>query len=249
MPLIHLLVDLENVLPKAEEIALVRPEQYRLWIFRGPHQTKYDAELTEAWQPLGERVKFIRCSRKGKNALDFHIAFVMGQIVGPQDDTAPSADGAAQFIVVSKDNGFDPLFEHVRSLKHKATRAKSLTEAVQGGRQVESNKQASPVTVNAESPVPTPKPSAPAPAAKKSPASPKETLEPSDVERIVDHLRAHPKNRPASRRALQRHIPAIAGANLSPELVDQAIVTLEQQGFVTYVGTKTSYKIPKKAEG
>ena len=72
MPLTHLLVDLENLIPTAEEIALVRAEQYRLWIFRGPDQNKYGAELVEAWQPLGERVKFVKCTRKGKNALDFH---------------------------------------------------------------------------------------------------------------------------------------------------------------------------------
>jgi hypothetical protein len=248
MPLIHLLFDLENLRPSPGEIALVRAEQYRLWVFRGPNQKKYDAELAEAWQPLGKRVEFVRCTRNGKNALDFHIAFVMGRIVGTPDLASFAGDGGAEFVVVSKDNGFDALFEYVQSLGYKAARATSLTEAVQPQRRVESSKHAPPSAVKPAPPSATPKPSPATRATTKQPASPKEKLEPADVERIVDHLRAHPKNRPASRRALQRHIPTIAGTSLSSELIEEAIVILEQQGVVTYAGTKISYRIPKKPE-
>ena len=59
-PLTYLLVDFENVQPAASEMALVRGDEYRLWIFRGPHQNKYDAAMAEAWQPLGRQASFVQ---------------------------------------------------------------------------------------------------------------------------------------------------------------------------------------------
>lgn len=246
MPLIHILFDLENLQPTAEEIALVLAEPYRLWVFRGPHQKKYDAALAEAWQPLGDRVQFIRCARSGKDALDFHIAFVMGRIVGTHDRAGLSRNGAAEFVVVSKDNGFDALFEYVRSLGYRAEKASSLTEATQAQLRVESSKQPPSGTAKTPPPVPMPQSSTGKQATRMGPAPPNEKLESAEVEKIVDHLRMHPKNRPATRQALQRYIPTVPGISLSPELIEKAISVLEHEGVVTYTGKKTSYKIPKK---
>ena len=66
----HILVDFENVQPSAADIALVRGDDLRLAIFRGPGQMKYSADVAEAWQPLGARVSFVHCAKAGRNAVD-----------------------------------------------------------------------------------------------------------------------------------------------------------------------------------
>ena len=75
---VHLLVDFENLRPPPADVARVRSGEFRLWVFHGPHQNKFDADLVKAWQPLGDRVDFVQSSKHGKNALDFHIAFTLG---------------------------------------------------------------------------------------------------------------------------------------------------------------------------
>jgi hypothetical protein len=216
-----------------------------LWVFRGSSQKKYDAELAEAWQPLGDRVQFVKCAKPGKNALDFHIAFVMGRIVGPHDRAGIKRYGAAEFVVVSKDSGFDALFEHVRSLGYRIDKAASLSEAVRNERSKRENKCAS-TKADAEPPASMPQPSTAAKSTKETPAPPKAELEPSDIEKIIDHLRAHPKNRPGTRKTLLKYLPTAAGKIVSAELSEAAVSALEQRGVVGYVGAKIEYKIPTK---
>jgi hypothetical protein len=98
MTLTYILVDFENVQPSAADIGLVRGDGVRLCIFRGPGQTKYSADVAEAWQPLGASVTFIRCAKAGRNAVDMHIAFYLGELVSAQDRAA--AGKGARFVVV-----------------------------------------------------------------------------------------------------------------------------------------------------
>ena len=84
MTLTHILVDFENVQPTAADIGLVRGEGVRLAIFRGPGQKKYSADVAEAWQPLGGNVTFVHCAKVGRNAVDMHIAFHLGELVAAQ---------------------------------------------------------------------------------------------------------------------------------------------------------------------
>ena len=60
-----------------------------------------------ALQAFGTDARYIRCSAAGPNALDFHIAFYLGDLAPrhPED----------QFHIVSKDKGFDPLVRHMRA--------------------------------------------------------------------------------------------------------------------------------------
>jgi hypothetical protein len=52
--------------------------------------------------------------------LDFHIAFYIGQIAATEPD--------AFFHIVSKDSGFDPLIQHLKSKKIFAIRSKSVSD-------------------------------------------------------------------------------------------------------------------------
>lgn len=58
-------------------------------------------------QRLGSRATYINLSGNDSNALDFHIAFYTGILV--------TRDPYADIYVISKDTGFDPLLQHIRS--------------------------------------------------------------------------------------------------------------------------------------
>jgi hypothetical protein len=107
MSLTYILIDFENVHPPAAEMSLIRGADYRVRIFHGPHQTRFDAEMVKALQPLGVQAEYVQCERKGKNALDFHVAFYLGRLVQECEAAAAPPGKRAAFFIVSKDSGFD----------------------------------------------------------------------------------------------------------------------------------------------
>jgi hypothetical protein len=71
-------------------------------------------------QNFGENGKYIKISGNGQNALDFHIAYYVGQL------SMQDPDG--YFHIISKDTGFDPLIKHLRAQKIRIHREKDLAE-------------------------------------------------------------------------------------------------------------------------
>ena len=128
MPERLLLVDLENV----QTIDLSRlPPNARIRIFHGMTQKKLPAELVAQAQPLGRRVEWIKISGQGRNALDFHIAFYLGQELAVSPDS--------QCAILSRDTGFDPLIRHLLVLGRTCRRASSLREAFPAEEPVETD--------------------------------------------------------------------------------------------------------------
>ena len=64
-------------------------------------------------------VQLVRLTTSGKNALDFALAYYVGRAV--------MADPTGHFHIVSKDTGFDPLIEHLRSRHIHAHRHNDFT--------------------------------------------------------------------------------------------------------------------------
>ena len=118
MPTNYVLIDFENVRPKNLEILASHP--LIVLVFVGPTQKKIPFDLAAAMQQLGERARYIRISGTGKNALDFHLAFYIGELA--------AKDPKACFHVISKDTGFDPLIEHLRNRKIRIQREMDLAE-------------------------------------------------------------------------------------------------------------------------
>lgn len=114
----YVLIDLENVQPAS--LAGLDAEFFKVLIFVGASQTKIPFELASAAQRLGERAAYIKIAANGSNALDFHIAYHIGRLA-QQDPTA-------YFHIISKDTGFDPLIQHLKSQKIGATRSKDISE-------------------------------------------------------------------------------------------------------------------------
>lgn len=113
-----LLIDLENV--QKIDLSAV-PSDVRVLVFYGATQKKLPDELVIQAQPLGTRLTWIRTSGNGPNALDFHIAFYLGQELTHRP--------ASECTVLSKDTGFDPLIRHLLALGHRCQRVNSLKSA------------------------------------------------------------------------------------------------------------------------
>lgn len=110
------LIDFENVQP--EGLAALTHEHFRVLVFVGANQAKVPFETAAALQPLGARAEWVKIAGNGANALDFHIAYYIGQLA--------AADPTAFFHIVSKDTGFDALIAHLKAKKIFAGRVKTI---------------------------------------------------------------------------------------------------------------------------
>ncbi len=114
----YVLIDYESVQPS--QLELLNRDGFVAYVFVGKAQTRLSFETVSAIQDLGERAKYIKISGAGPNALDFHIAFYIGQIGATDPD--------AFFHIISKDKGFDPLIEHLRERKVFSVRSETIGE-------------------------------------------------------------------------------------------------------------------------
>jgi hypothetical protein len=114
----YVLIDYENVQPDA--LSILDAEHFKVIVFVGASQTKLTFEAAAALQRMGNRAEYIKISGNGSNALDFHIAFYIGQIA--------AHDPTAYFHIISKDTGFDPLIQHLKSKKLFAARSRDVSE-------------------------------------------------------------------------------------------------------------------------
>jgi PIN domain len=113
-----LLVDYENV--GKIDLGDV-PTNVRVLFFFGASQKTVPTAFLKAALKLGERFVPIDIEGHGKNALDFHIAFYLGEFLVAAPET--------RCIVLSKDKGFDPLIRHLTGRGFMVGRAATLNEA------------------------------------------------------------------------------------------------------------------------
>jgi PIN domain len=114
----YVLIDYENVQPEA--LTVLEAEHFKVIVFVGASQTKVTFEAAAALQLMGSRAEYIKISGNGSNALDFHIAFYIGKLA--------AADPTAYFHIISKDTGFDPLIQHLKTKKIFAARSRDVSD-------------------------------------------------------------------------------------------------------------------------
>ena len=114
----YILIDFENVHPKNLELVTKHP--FKVYVFVGANQSKVPFDLADSMQLLGNDAKYIKIAGNGQNALDFHIAYYIGELAGKDPD--------AHFHIISKDKGFDPLIKHLKARKTKVMRETDLAE-------------------------------------------------------------------------------------------------------------------------
>ena len=114
----YVLVDFENVQPK--NMGLLHGGPYKIKIFVGANQAKIPLELARALQALGPNAEYMQIDGTGANALDFHIAYYLGRLA--------SDNPGANFHLISKDRGFDPLIKHLNAQKISCRRSSSISD-------------------------------------------------------------------------------------------------------------------------
>jgi len=101
------LLDLENVpAPRLGELA---GQDCEVLVFVGENTTKLPRDLVLEVQKLGTKARYIEIRGSGRNALDFHIAYYLGEYAARKETSV--------FHVISKDTGFDPLIAHLKEDK------------------------------------------------------------------------------------------------------------------------------------
>lgn len=112
------LIDFESVQP--ESLAALEHAHFKVIVFVGAGQAKVPIDIATALQRMGSNAEYVKISGNGKNALDFHLCFYIGQLV--------AEDPAAYFHIISKDSGFDPLIRHLKSKKIFCARSPSIDD-------------------------------------------------------------------------------------------------------------------------
>ena len=111
-PVNHVFVDFENV-PDID-VAVIGNKAVTFTLLLGSRQTKLDVSLVEKLLEHAASVELVRLTSPGKNALDFTLAYYVGRAV--------AADPTGYFHLISRDTGYDPLIEHLRSRNIRARR-------------------------------------------------------------------------------------------------------------------------------
>jgi hypothetical protein len=266
MSVTHILVDFENTQPSAQDVALLRDANQCLWIFRGPSQKKYDAEFTEALLPLADRVRVIKCEKSGRNAVDMHIAFQMGRLLGELKQTS-GTEPVLALVVVSRDTDYEPLLQYIRAQGQAARRVTSVREALgtvasqATGVAKATKPRASQVAIASKARKSEAK-TKPAKKAKVSKAvkvagklvaagSPaKEQATEAAAQRVaelvaavIDRLRDHPKHRPTRRDRMESWLASHLRSKLAGDDLSAVVAALEQRGVVRFAGKKIDYPL------
>ncbi|WP_292975364.1 PIN domain-containing protein [Nitrosomonas sp.] len=114
----YILIDYENV-QQLSVFSILEQENFKVIIFIGANQTKISTDIVIPLQRLGSNVSYIQIASSGPNALDFHIAYYIGQL--------SAAEPNAYFHIISKDTGFDPLISHLKTNKILAYRSHDIS--------------------------------------------------------------------------------------------------------------------------
>ncbi|MEZ0324594.1 MAG: PIN domain-containing protein [Fimbriimonas sp.] len=114
----YVLVDYENV--KAVDLRELDREDVRVIVFLGSNQLKLPSDLVIQMQALGDRGEYVQACGNGPNALDFHIAFTIGERC--------AGDAPSYFHIISNDVGFDPLLAYLKRKKIFAGRYKCIAD-------------------------------------------------------------------------------------------------------------------------
>ncbi len=218
-----LLVDFENV-PKVDLSAL--PADVTVPFFFGASQRTVPTAFLKEALKLGSRFLPIDIEGQGKNALDFHIAFYLGEYL----QAAPGAE----CVILSRDKGFDPLVRHLVGRGFRVRRVGNISDAF----------QATPSAIAPPAATTRARPARTAAAKTSKRAAP--AAAPSvEFERARALLRKTPvKNRPSKRKRLAAMLASyFAAQKPSDDQIQRLIAALIADGCVVEQGGSLSYSV------
>ncbi len=198
-PLNHVFVDFENV--PTFDPSVLGTKSVNFTILIGAKQTKLDAALVEKLMEHAASVELIRLKSSGKNALDFTLAYYVGRVV--------SASPAAYIHIISKDTGFDPLVEHLRSRHIHARRHDSFATLTFSGPSKVATGVAKPGPAKQEDP----------------------------MKRVLDHLKKNAANRPKNKKRLLSNLKSTLGKEATESQALAMLEKLQKGGHLS-IGEK-----------
>jgi hypothetical protein len=219
----YVLIDFENV--QVKSIALLEGDHFRVKVFLGPKNTRLPAELVVAVQKLGEKAEYITLDTSGSNALDFHIAYYLGVL--------SAKEPAAYYHVISKDTGFDPLIQHLRSKNIYSCRSVSIEEMPYFAKK-EANIEEKQVVIE----VPEDKKPVPPPAKSASELD-------KNFKLVHEDLIRRKASKPRKVKTLKSTMQARCGKDVAPSIVNSIFQKMVTKGFVKIDGEKVSYALPE----
>jgi len=213
----HVFVDYENV--HTVDTAIIGSKTVHLTLLLGSRQTKLDVVLVEKLLHHASTVELIRLESSGRNALDFALTYYLGRAV--------LADPTGYFHIVSKDQGFNPLIEHLQSKHVRVRRHDDFSTLTLSG---DTEPAASTLRATAT-------------AAKPQPQYKLQTLAMKErAARVLEHLRKPTTNRPRTKDKLTSHLISHLGKKVTEsevvEIVEMLCQTdhlvIDDKGKVTY---------------
>ena len=130
----YVLIDYENVQPK--NLELLSADHFEVFVFIGAKQSKISVDLATTLQSFGQKGHYIKVTGIGSDALDFHIAYYIGELgakyVGEskskKDGNVDAEVAGAWFHIISKDKGFDPLIDYLKTRGLNVARRELITD-------------------------------------------------------------------------------------------------------------------------
>ena len=111
-----ILVDYENV--QAINLSGLINAHTSIRVFVGKNQNKIPFDLANQMQTLGSNAEWVKIDGSGPNALDFHIAFALGELT--------ATNKYDEYLIISKDTGFDPLIKYIAGKGAKVKRSAEI---------------------------------------------------------------------------------------------------------------------------
>ncbi len=224
------------------------PGGCRIKLFLGQNQAKVPVALMQALQPFGSDVEYVQIVGSGPNAVDFHVAFYIGRLASEHPE--------ANYIIVSRDTGFDPLVRHLGTLKIKCRRVGALPGDAAASQGTKSAKPAAAAAKPAAKAAVSAKPAA-QPAAKAKavvvtvlPANGTSPGKGADADAVakltelaVARLKSQKAGRPATVKTLQSSLKSWAPDAFDAAMLARVMDQLRKRNVVMVAGTKVSYRL------
>jgi len=206
----HILVDFENVHQIDPEV--ISDTSVTFTLLLGAKQKKLDVALVEQLMVHASSVRLVRLNSSGRNALDFALAYYLGQAV--------AADPAGTFHIIAKDKGYDPLVAHLRTRQVQIHRHEDFSALTFGGAGMPRAEEVSTGIDQTSSPA--------IGRAKRQPV----IIAKEGTRQFRDHLVSHPNNRPKKRATLLRHIENFLGKDYEGGMAENVIKGLIKGGQI-----------------
>jgi len=239
-----LLIDFENIQEIPLQAIDAASTEVRLYV--GKSQNRVPFELASAAQRFGEAFSWHKIAGEGKNNLDFHIAFELGHL-----SARPERD--CEYVILSKDTGYDHLLEYARGKGIHCRRIRSLADLNPAGRRKAGavQKPASGAlrsgggvrqsagtrsVASRQAPPAAPAGGAPAPG---------RIVAESDLESalILNLQKIAPNKRPRSRGRLIKHLESAFKGKIEPEELRVMIDRLFSKGLLIEENRRIKYAI------